>query len=188
MVDGAAALMAMFYGQRAAGVWTDQRASNFLDTGAHFYDSYETADGKWISVGSIEPQFYALLLKHSGIDDPEFQAQHDRTKWPDFKKKITEVFKTKTREEWCEIMEGSDVCFGPVLTMGEALEHPQNVARKTFVEIEGVPQPAPAPRFSRTEPEIRGPALMGPEHTEAALSDWGIPKDDIDKLKATEVI
>jgi alpha-methylacyl-CoA racemase len=188
MVDGAAALMAMFYGQRAAGVWTDQRASNFLDTGAHYYDTYETADGKWVSVGSIEPQFYALLLKHSGIDDPEFQEQNDRSKWPEFKGKIAEIFKTKTRDEWCEIMEGTDVCFGPVLTMGEALEYPQNVARKTFVEIEGVPQPAPAPRFSRTKPEIRGPALMGPEYTEAALSDWGITPDEIAKLKAAEVI
>jgi alpha-methylacyl-CoA racemase len=188
MVDGSAALMAMFYGQRAAGLWTDQRGANFLDTGAHYYDTYETADGKWVSVGSIEPQFYALLLKHSGIDDPEFQGQNDREKWPEFKKKIGEIFKTKTRDEWCEIMEGSDVCFGPVLTMGEALEYPQNVARKTFVEIEGVPQPAPAPRFSRTNPEIRGPALMGPEYAEAALSDWGITPDEIEKLKTADVI
>jgi alpha-methylacyl-CoA racemase len=188
MVDGAAALMAMFYGQRAAGLWTDQRGANFLDTGAHYYDTYETADGKWVSVGSIEPQFYALLLKHSGIDDPEFQGQNNREKWPEFKMKIAEIFKTKTRDEWCEIMEGSDVCFGPVLTMGEALEYPQNVARKTFVEIEGVPQPAPAPRFSRTNPEIRGPALMGPEYTEEALSDWGITPNEIKKFKATEVI
>jgi alpha-methylacyl-CoA racemase len=188
MVDGAAALMAMFYGQRAAGLWTDQRGANFLDTGAHYYDTYETADGKWVSVGSIEPQFYALLLKHSGIDDPEFQEQNDRSKWPEFKRKIAEIFKTKTRDEWCEIMEGTDVCFGPVLTMGEALKYPQNVARKTFVEIEGVPQPAPAPRFSRTNPEIRGPALMEPEYTEAALSDWGITPDEIEKLKAAEVI
>ncbi len=188
MVDGAAALMAMFYGQRAAGLWTDQRGANFLDTGAHYYDTYETADGKWVSVGSIEPQFYALLLKHSGIDDPEFQEQNDRSKWPEFKRKIAEIFKTKTRDEWCEIMEGTDVCFGPVLTMGEALKYPQNVARKTFVEIEGVPQPAPAPRFSRTNPEIRGPALMEPEYTEAALSDWGITPDEMEKLKAAEVI
>jgi alpha-methylacyl-CoA racemase len=188
MIDGAAALMAMFYGQRAAGLWTDQRGANFLDTGAHYYDTYETADGKWVSVGSIEPQFYALLLKHSGIDDPEFQEQNDRSKWPEFKRKIAEIFKTKTRDEWCEIMEGTDVCFGPVLTMGEALKYPQNVARKTFVEIEGVPQPAPAPRFSRTNPEIRGPALMGPEYTEAALSDWGITPDEMEKLKTAEVI
>ena len=188
MVDGAAALMAMFYGQRAAGAWTDQRGANFLDTGSHFYDTYETADGKWISVGSIEPQFYALLLKHSGIEDPEFQAQHDKEKWPGFKKKIEEIFKTKTRDEWCEIMEGTDICFGPVLTMGEALEYPQNVTRKTFVEVEGVPQPAPAPRFSRTTPEIRGPALTGPEHTKTALSDWGFSGEELEELKKAEVI
>jgi alpha-methylacyl-CoA racemase len=188
MVDGAAALMAMFYGQRAAGLWTDKRGANFLDCGAHYYDTYETADGKWVSVGSIEPQFYALLLKHTGIDDPEFQVQQDRTKWPDLKKKIAKQFKTKTRDEWCAIMQGTDVCFGPVLTMGEALEHPHNLARKTFVEIEGVPQPAPAPRFSRTQTEIPGPALMGPEHTKAALLDWGFSGNDLEKLKAAEVI
>lgn len=188
MVDGAASLMAMFFGQRAAGLWTDDRGSNFLDTGAHYYDTYETADGKWISVGSIEPQFYQLLLQHSGIKDPEFQNQQDRTKWPEFKKRMAGIFKTKTRQEWCMIMEGTDVCFGPVLTMGEALEHPHNVARKTFVEIENVPQPAPAPRFSRTKPEVRGPALVGPENTEAALLDWGISRNDIEKLKVAEVI
>jgi alpha-methylacyl-CoA racemase len=188
MVDGAAALMAMFYGQKAAGFWTDERGSNFLDSGAHYYDTYETADGQWISIGSIEPQFYALLLQHTGIDDPEFLAQQDKTKWPELKKKIAGLFKTRTRDEWCAIMLGTDVCFAPVLTMGEALEHPHNLARKTFVEIEGVPQPAPAPRFSRTKPEIRGPALMGPEHTEAALLDWGFPGKDIEKLIAAEVI
>jgi alpha-methylacyl-CoA racemase len=188
MVDGAASLMAMFYGLRAAGLWTDERASNFLDSGAHYYDTYETSDGKWISVGSIEPQFYQLLLRHSGIDDPQFQNQNAREKWPEFKKRMTEIFKTRTREEWCGIMQGTDVCFGPVLTMGEALEHPHNVARKTFVEIDGVPQPAPAPRFSRTPPEVRGPALMGPEHTQSALQDWGITKKEIEKLIADKVI
>ena len=188
MVDGSAILMAMFYGQRAAGFWTDQRASNFLDTGSHFYDTYETADGKWISVGSIEPQFYALLLKHAGIDDPEFKVQDDRTKWPKFKKKINEIFKTKTRDEWCDIMEGTDVCFGPVLSMEEAPKHPQNVFRNTFVEVEGVLQPAPAPRFNRTKPEIQGPPLMQGEHTEPALADWGFTQDEIQELKAGDVI
>jgi alpha-methylacyl-CoA racemase len=187
MVDGAASLMTMFYGLRAAGLWTDDRASNFLDSGAHYYDTYETADGKWISVGSIEPQFYQLLLRHSGIDDPRFQDQNDRGRWPELKKGMAEIFKTKTREEWCGIMEGTDICFGPVLTMGEALKHPHNVARRTFVEVDEVPQPAPAPRFSRTRPEIRGRSL-GPEHTEAALLGWGIPQSDINKLKADEVI
>jgi alpha-methylacyl-CoA racemase len=188
IVDGSAVLMAGLYGYRAAGFWTDQRASNFLDTGAHFYDTYETADGKWISIGSIEPQFYALLLKHAGIDDPEFQAQNDRTKWPKFKKKVAEIFKSKTRDEWCDIMEGTDVCFGPVLSMEEAPKHPQNVFRDSFVEVGGVPQPAPAPRFSRTRPEIKGPPLMQGEHTEAALADWGFTQDEVQKLKAADVI
>jgi len=188
MVDGAAALMTMFYGLRAAGEWTDQRASNFLDTGSHYYDTYETADGKWISVGSIEPQFYALLLKHTGIEDPDFKVQNDRTKWPECKRKIAEIFKTKTRDEWREIMEGTDICFGPVLSMEEAPKHPQNVFRNTFVEVEGVIQPAPAPRFSRTKPEIQGPPLMQGEHTEAALADWGFTQNEIEKLKAGDVI
>jgi alpha-methylacyl-CoA racemase len=188
IVDGSAILMAGLYGYRAAGLWTDHRASNFIDTGSHFYDTYETADGKWISIGSIEPQFYALLLKHAGIDDPEFQAQNDRTKWPKFKEKVAEIFKTKTRDEWCDIMEGTDVCFGPVLTMEEAPKHPQNVFRKTFVEVEGVLQPAPAPRFSRTMPEIQGPPMMQGEYTEAALADWGFTQDEIQELKAADVI
>ncbi|MEW6187698.1 MAG: CaiB/BaiF CoA-transferase family protein [Thermodesulfobacteriota bacterium] len=188
MVDGSAALMAMFYGQRSSGLWTDERASNFLDTGAHYYDTYETSDGKWISIGSIEPQFYALLLKYLDISDPEFQVQQDRTRWPALKKKIAAIFKTKTREQWSDILLGTDVCFGPVLSMGEALEHPHNVARKTFVTIEGVPQPAPAPRFSRTEPEIQGPSRVGEQDAENALLNWGISKSEIERLKASEVI
>jgi alpha-methylacyl-CoA racemase len=188
MVDGSAALMAMFYGQRSAGLWMDDRGANFLDTGAHYYDTYETSDGKWISIGSIEPQFYALLLKLLKIDDPEFQVQQDRNRWPGLKKKIAEIFKTRTREDWCQILEGSDVCFSPVLSMGEALEHPHNRVRNTFVTIEGVPQPAPAPRFSRTQPEISGPSRVGPVHTEATLMKWGIPQGDIERLKTNEVI
>jgi alpha-methylacyl-CoA racemase len=158
-----------------------------LDGGAHFYGAYETADGGWISVGSIEPQFYALLLKHAGIDDPDFQEQMDPARWPRLKKKLAAVFKTKTREEWCEIMEGTDVCFGPVLTFDEALRHPHNVARKTFVEVEGVPQPGPAPRFSRSKPEIAGPASAPGEHTESALSRWGFSQEEIEALKAANV-
>lgn len=188
MVDGTAALMAMFYGLRASGVWIDQRGMNFLDTGSHFYDAYETSDGKYVSVGSIEPQFYALLLKHSGINDPDFQAQMDRAKWPKFKEKITAIFKTKTRDEWCEIMEGTDVCFAPVLSLDEAVKHPHNVARKTFVEVEGVLQQAPAPRFSRTQPEIQGPPTEPGEKTESALSDWGFSSVEIESLKRASAI
>lgn len=188
MVDGAASLMAMFYGLRASGLWLDERGKNFLDGGSHFYDAYETADGKWVGVGSIEPQFYALLLEHTGITDPDFQAQMDRTKWPGFKEKISAIFKTKTRDQWCEIMEGTDVCFAPVLSIDEALKHPHNVARKTFVEVEGVPQQAPAPRFSRTVPEIQGRSPAPGEHTESALADWGFSADEIDALKTADAI
>ncbi len=188
MVDGASALMAMFYGFRAAGLWNDERGRNFLDSGSHFYDAYETADGKWISVGSIEPQFYALLLKHSGITDPDFQAQWDTIKWPEFKEKITAIFKTKTRDEWCKIMEGTDVCFAPVLTMEEAIKHPHNVARRVYVEVEGITQPAPAPRFSRTQPEIQGPPPKHGGHTEQILKDWGISRKEIDSFKEADAI
>ena len=188
MVDGVSALMAMVYGLRAGGAWIDRRGENFLDGAAPFYDTYETADGKWISVGSLEPQFYALLLKHAGIEDPDFQAQFDTHRWPEFKRKVAEIFKGKTRDEWCEIMEGTDVCFGPVLSLDEAPKHPHNVVRKTFVEVEGVLQPGPTPRFSRTQPEIQGPPRMSQEDTESALSDWGLTRRDIEELKAADVI
>lgn len=174
MVDGASSLAAMFFGMRASGMWTDDRESNLLDGGAHFYDTYECADGKWISVGSIEPQFYALLLEKTGISDPEFSAQMDRTKWPALKDKIVEVIKSKTQAEWCTIMEGSDVCFAPVLTLGEAPDHPHNKERETFVEVEGVVQPAPAPRFSKTNGAIQRPPPGIGEHTEEVLAEWGI--------------
>lgn len=188
IVDGSASLMSIFFGMHASGFWSDKRGLNLLDGGAHFYDTYETSDGKWISVGSIEPQFYALLLKHTGIDDPDFQQQMDMEKWPGLKKKLTALFKTKTRDEWCEIMEGTDVCFAPVLTFEEAIKHPHNVERKTFVELDGVIQPGPAPRFSRTKPEIQGPPPLLGEHSESALKDWGLDEHKIEALKALEVI
>ena len=182
MVDGASILMTMMYGFKAAGMWQDERGVNLLDTGAHFYDTYETKDGKWICIGSIEPQFYALLIQHAALP-PEFNNQMDQSKWPELKEKIAEIFKTKTRDEWCEIMEGTDVCFSPVLSMEEAPNHPHIKARNTFVEIDGRINPAPAPRFSRTEPEIQGPPPMPGEHNEAALSDWGFTSEDISSLK-----
>jgi alpha-methylacyl-CoA racemase len=188
MVDGSAALMAMFYGLRAVGMWTDRRGENFLDTGAHFYDTYETKDGKYVSVGAIEPQFYALLLKHTGIDDPAWKAQMDRKKWPEFKARLTEIFKAKTRDEWCEIMEGTDVCFAPVLSMEEAHLHPHNQARGTFVEENGVLQPAPAPRFSRTRPEIQGPPPIPGQHTDEILREAGLAPGEIEALKQAEAI
>lgn len=174
MTDGAASLAAMFYGMRAAGLWTDEREANLLDGGAPFYDTYECADGKYVSIGSIEPQFYALLLEKAGLSDPDFAGQMDRAKWPALKDKVIEVMKTKTRAEWCEIMEGSDVCFAPVLTMAEAPAHPHNAARETFVEFEGVVQPAPAPRFDRTPGAIQRRAPGVGEHTDNILADWGV--------------
>ena len=188
MIDGSAALMAIIYGLRASGLWTDDRGSNLLDGAAHFYDTYETADGKYVSVGSIEPQFYALLLKHTGIDDPDYQNQLDQTNWPAFKERFTEIFKTKTRDEWCRIMEGTDICFAPVLSLDEAKDHAQNRTRNTFIEVEGVVQPAPAPRFSRTAPATPKPPPRVGEHTETVLADFGFDPDEIQVLKQAEVI
>ena len=188
MIDGSAALMAMIYGLRASGLWADKRGVNLLDGGAHFYDTYETADGKYISVGSIEPQFYELLLKHTQIDDAEFKNQMDVTKWPAFKEKIAAVFKTKTRDEWTAIMGETDICFAPVLSLDEAPRHPQNQARRTFVEPEGVTQPAPAPRFSRTPPEIRKPPPQPGSDTEDVLVELGFGPDRIEALKAAGAI
>lgn len=188
MVDGSAALMAMIYGLRESGFWEDARGVNLLDSGAHFYDVYETADGKYISVGSIEPQFYELLLQHIGIDDPDFQNQMDQDKWPQFKEKLSEIFKTKTRDEWCDIMEGTDVCFAPVLSLDEAPDHPQIQVRKTFIEVDGVRQPAPAPRFSRTAPEIKHSPPCPGEHTAAVLRDFDFSEKDIETLKKAAAI
>lgn len=188
MTDGSAALMSLFYGLQAAGLWSDKRGENLLDGGAHFYDTYETSDGKWISIGAIEPQFYTLLLELAEIDDPEFEQQMDVLKWPDNQNKLEALFKTKTRDQWCEIMEGTDICFAPVLSLEEAIHHPHNVSRNTFIEINGLPQPAPAPRFSRTIPEIQSPPPAPGEHTETVLLDWGIHEDYILKLKDKNVI
>ena len=157
MCDGAASLMSMFFDMTAIGRWTEGRERNFLDGGAHFYGVYECGCGNFISIGSIEPQFYALLRQLAGLSDPSFDAQMDPKAWPALKQKLIEVFKTKTRDEWCKIMEGTDVCFAPILTMAEAPKHPHMAARKIFVNRHGVMQPAPAPRFSRTPSAIREP-------------------------------
>ena len=151
MTDGSAIIHAMQWGFRGMGMWEDTRGVNMLDTAAHFYDTYECADGKWISIGSIEPQFYALLRQTLGLEaDAAFDAQMDKSQWPVLKAKLTDIFKTKTRDEWAAIMEGTDICFGPIMSMGEALQHPHNVARQTFVKVDGFDQPAPAPRFLGT--------------------------------------
>jgi len=170
------------------GFWKDERGTNLLDTGAHFYEVYETSDGKFVSVGSIEPQFYAELIRLTGLEGEELPAQMNRGRWPDFKERLARVFKSKTREEWCEIMEGSEVCFAPVLGMGEAPEHPHNRHRGTFVEIAGFQQPAPAPRFSRTPAAIPDPAAYPGQHSEEALASWGFSQEEIRKLREARAV
>jgi alpha-methylacyl-CoA racemase len=182
MTDGAASLMSMFYGLKAAGNWKDTRRSNGLDGGAHYYDTYQCKDGGWISLGPIEPQFYALMLEKTGVTAPEFLAQTDREAWPDLRAKLAAVIAEKTREQWCEILEATDVCFAPVLTLDEAPRHPHNLARQTFVELDGVIHPAPAPRFSATPGAIQfAPHRVGADN-ENALSDWGFSANDIAAL------
>ncbi len=177
MTDGAASLVSPFFGMRAAGIWSDERDANLLDGGAHFYDTYECQDGKWVAIASIEPQFYALLLEKTGLrQDPDFQAQMDRAAWPKLSEKLAAVIKTKTRDQWCAIMEGTDVCFAPVLSWQEATEHPHNQSRETFVDVEGVTQPNVAPRFSRTPSEIQGPAPTVGAHNEEVFAEWGVTK------------
>ncbi len=183
MVDGSALLTGMFHGMRAMGMWNDERGTNLLDTGSHFYDAYETADGKYVSIGSIEPQFYAELLRLTGLDAEDLPAQHDRTHWGEMKVKVAAVFKSKTRDEWCSIMEGTDVCFAPVLSLAEAPQHPHNVLRQTFVERDGVVQPAPAPRFSATPVAIQRPAPHAGQHTDEILAELGLGGEQIAKLR-----
>ncbi len=182
MSDGAASLMAMFYGFKASGAWKEERRQNLLDGGAHFYDTYQCSDGKWISIGSIEPQFYALLLEKTGITDPEFASQMDRSKWPQLREKLASAIAGKTQGEWCAIMDATDVCFAPVLDLDEAPKHPHNAARQTFVEVAGVMQPAPAPRFSATPGAIQSPPPAIGAHDREALGDWGFSIAEIDAL------
>ena len=188
MSDGTASLLSPFFGLMAMSMWTTDRFSNRLDGGAFYYGSYECSDGRYISVGSLEPQFYALLLEKAEITDPEFQEQLDEAAWPAKREKLTQLFKTKTRQQWCDIMEGTDVCFAPVLDLKEAPNHPHNIDRKTFVELDGVVQPAPAPRFSRTQGEIQGPAAMAGEHTREVLSAWNFSDQEIGELQAARAI
>lgn len=185
MVDGVASMMTAFWGLKAMGMWIDQRGENLLDTGAHFYNVYETADRRYISIGSIEPRFYEELLRQTGLEREELPDQMDRSKWPEMRKRLGAVFKKKTRDEWCAIMEGTDICFAPVLSMEEAPNHPHNKARGLFVEIDGVIQPGPAPRFSRTKPEIQFPP---PERDREGLADWGFTPDEIAKLFEVGVV
>jgi alpha-methylacyl-CoA racemase len=184
MVDGTAVLMTMFWSMKAAGIFDEQNpGTNLLDTGAHFYDVYECSDGRYISIGSIEPQFYAELMRLTGLEgDDQFARQMDATQWPELKVRIAELFKTKTCDEWCELMEMTDVCFAPVLTMSEAAQHPHNVERETFIELGGIVQPAPAPRFSRTTSEVTQLPAHAGQHTREVLADWGVDAARIGQL------
>jgi alpha-methylacyl-CoA racemase len=183
MVDGAASLMTMTFAFRELGLWTDGRGCNTLDSGAHFYEVYETADGKWFAVGAIEPQFYDTLLKLIGLDAADLPAENDRSTWPEMKDRFAAIFKQKTRDEWAEVFEGTDGCGAPVLSPWEAHEHPHNRARGTFVEVDGIIQPGPAPRFGRTPAAVSRPPSRPGADTEEALSDWGVDADRIAGLR-----
>ena len=187
MTDGSALLSTMMHSFKAMGMWGD-RGTNLLDTGAPFYDVFECADGEFISLGSIEPQFYSELLRITEIDQSENPKQMDRAGWADMKSKIGDAIKGKTRSEWEELMEGTDVCFAPVLSMDEAYAHPHNKERNTFIEIGGVMQPAPAPRFSRTPASVSSPPPHAGQHTEEVLAGLGLTKDEILMLREQNII
>ncbi len=187
MVDGAALLMTLQYGARALGVWSDERGTN-ITGGSHFYDVYETADGKYISLAAADPPFYAELLRRLDLDRERLPDQMDRERWPEMKTRFAEIFRQRTRAEWCELLQDTDVCFAPVLSMAEAPEHLHNRARRTFVDIDGVVQPAPAPRFSRTESVIQRPPPRPGEHADEALRDWGVSDQQIAKLRRARAI
>ncbi len=185
MIDGSALLMSMIWGFRAQGQWRDERGVNTLDTGAHFYDTYECADGRFVAIGAIEPQFYAELRRLAGIaETPAFDAQHDRTAWPSLKEEMTRLFKARSRDEWCSTLEMTDACFAPVLSMAEAPDHPHNIARATFGSIGDVMQPMPAPRYSSTPTAIPRPAGKTGADGEALLIELGYDAARIAELRA----
>jgi alpha-methylacyl-CoA racemase len=188
MTDGASSLMTAIYGLKAQGMFGAGRGSNVLDSGAHFYQVYETEDGQYISLAPIERKFYEELLERVGFDKQKFDDQWSPDGWTASRDGMQEVFKTKTRDEWCEILEGTDVCFAPVLSLDEAPDHPHNKARETFVEVEGVTQPAPAPRFSRTPGKIQRPPPKAGENTDEVLGDWGFAADELGRLRQAGAI
>jgi alpha-methylacyl-CoA racemase len=183
MVDGAASLATMFFGMRAAGQMTLARGDNVLDSAAFFYDVYECKDGKYVALACIEDKFLAEFLQLMEIDPREMPAKLDKKRWPEAKALLAARFKTRTREEWCRLLEGSDACFAPVLTMAEAPEHPHNLARGTFIEVDGIVQPGPAPRFSRTPNATPSPPEAPGERGNASLAQWGFTPQEIDGLK-----
>ncbi len=174
MTDGSAVLMSVFHTLHSLGRWTTQRGTNFIDSGSHYYDAYKTQDNKYISIGSLEPQFYQLLIEKLELDIEVFQDQNNPEKWKELKSILTQKFKTKTQKEWCDLLEGTDVCFAPVLSYEEAPHHPHNKARNTYIEVDGILQPAPAPRFSRTKSEVKHGSHTAGEDKENILKDWGI--------------
>lgn len=188
MVDGTALLFASIFGMHAGGFWQDERGANMLDSGAHFYDVYETQDKKYVSIGAIEPRFYSLLLQKLGLTSTDIPNQMDRASWPEMRKRFAAVFKRRTREEWCSLLEGTDICFAPVLSIAEAPHHPHSVARGAYIDVDGHIQPAPAPRFSRSKPDRprKAPQLGG--NTEELLTEAGFTSREIEELKAAHVI
>ena len=188
ITDGSASVMSLFYSMTKTGQWDNQRQYNMLDGGAPYYDTYETADGKHISIGSIEPQFYAMLIEKANLDPEFFADQHNKKRWPAMKQKLREVFKTKTCAQWCEIMDGSDVCFAPVLDYLEAPYHPHNIARNTYITLNDLVQPAPAPKFSRSTPDLPEVPHEPGSDTEAVLAAHGYSSDDIAKLRSSGVL
>jgi len=188
MVDGAAALMTVFHGAQQSGFWKDERGTNMLDGGAPYYDVYETSDGRYVAIGAIEPQFYAELLAKTGLDAEALPDQNDPTGWPVLRERLTALFRTRTRDEWCDLLDGSDACFAPVLTMAEARAHPHARARSSFVEVAGVAQPRPAPRFSRTDSEIQRPPAAGGADTDEVLRDWGFDASELAALRDAKAI
>ena len=188
MVDGAALLSTQVHELRAQGLWRDERGANLLDGGAPFYGVYETADGGYLAVGALGPEFFAALLAALGLDPAALPAQADRAGWPALRERLAAAFRTRGRDEWCELLAGVDACVAPVLAPGEAPSHPHNRARGTFVEVGGVVQPAPAPRFSRTPSGTPSPPARPGEHTDAVLRDWGIDPARIERLRSTGAI
>jgi alpha-methylacyl-CoA racemase len=188
MTDGAALLMAMIYGVKAGGLWSTARGANLLDGGAPFYTTYACADGKFLAAGPIEPPFYRLFLEKAGITDPDLASQYDLTAWPAQKEKLAAIFRTRPRDEWCALFEGTDACVTPVLDLDEAPLHPHNMARGTFLVIDDVLQPAPAPRLSRTPAAVRNPPPQSGADTDAVLADWGFTPEEIAALHAAAAI
>lgn len=188
MTDGVASLMTMFYGMQAMGRFSDNRGTNAIDTGSHFYNVYATKDGGYVSIGSIEAKFYAELLDKLGLADAGLPKQMEASGWPQLKQELSRVFLSKTRDEWCAIMEGSDVCFAPVLSLSESVEHPHNKARETFVKVDGVVQPGPAPRFSRTPGSVSSPPSIPGEHSHQVLTEWGFQDTEVKELERAVII